>query len=355
MAIARRRPIARPTVHLRGKAESGDHEAPFGPQPASSGRGSSGRAGSRVGPWGASARSPSSRAVTAALALGTASLLGCSALPTRTATPEAEPPEFVLLKVAAGDGPSAVRSKVDVSTGAAYDALRGQMKTIAVLLPPGCGPAALGDTAAQCAQWAASMESAARGAGWEVGGTTVSGTVPPVQFARDVGAQGVLLFGRIDEAAPTPMAESSTTSPPQYTFWASNPWGEALETRELPKDHALALSGFADTRLTGASGAASTRLQTTVDLTMLNGQTGLPVWFYQNVAGLTAGGARRPARFLFARYKGEWFPARREVPILDGASASASDPTVSAARAAIRESVVKDIVERFRSGQGAQK
>ena len=117
----------------------------------------------------------------------------------------------------------------------------------------------------------------------------------------------------------------------------------------------FALRAFADSRLSGEAGASPTLLKATVDLTALNGETGLPVWFYQHVASTSAGGARRNARFLFARYKGEWFPARRIVSLrADGTPQASGDAATETARAALRAYVAEDIVGRFQSGKGGQ-
>jgi hypothetical protein len=293
------------------------------------------------------------RPLTLAMACGFA--LGCSASPTRTADPEAPPPEFVLLSVAGAEGTAEVRGKVDVSAGAAYDTLRTQVKTVALLLPAECASDAGGDVAERCDRWSKALGVAAAAVGWKVGGTAASGAAAPVQVARDAGAQIVLSLGRIEESAPAPAVSPATPLATSFTFWAASVQGEPGAAKRLPDGDATALRAFAETRLAGEAGAAPIALQAAVDLTILNGETGLPVWFYQHVASTTAGGPRRNARFLFARYKGEWFPARRRVPLRsDGDAPPAGDAATAAARAALRAYVAKDIVDRFQSGKGGQ-
>jgi hypothetical protein len=259
------------------------------------------------------------------------------------------------MSVTGADGAAEVRGKVDVSAGAAYDTLRAQVKTVALLLPAECASDAAREVAARCNQWIGALESAAQSAGWRVAGTAASGTTPPVQLAREAGAQLVLSLGRIEESAPAPATGLATPAPPTFNFWASNADGEAGAAKRLPDGDATALRAFADSRLSGEAGASPTLLKATVDLTALNGETGLPVWFYQHVAATSAGGARRNARFLFARYKGEWFPARRIVSLrADGTPQASGDAATETARAALRAYVAEDIVGRFQSGKGGQ-
>lgn len=270
--------------------------------------------------------------------------------------------------------------QVEISSTPQYDKARESVVSAAIRLPEEC----LNESAAQvtgearrtqaivktrCGTWLAELEKALvkqrfRVVSWDsLRGLITSQGLPAFSAAKQLGADVLFLFNSL-EAADVPAGGEAAS---KYEYFHSDDKGAKGEPFPLMENERAAIRDFAAQKMAdqvrklgGSSGVAA--LSSTLDSTAILTSTGESIWFYRNTT-LKPVTTKSGGQFLFAKYQGQWFPARREMQLIQpirrdtasaqdvstGSVAAGKDPYATERLDLVR-AVAEDFVMRFRDG-----